>query len=913
MRKLTAILISLLLFPLFCAAQTPDTIQRKQLAVISAYNEAAPWSRRYISLISQDISNRKDFNIASVVHLNNILISDEDTFTRLCDGVFSKLNENKPDYIVLIGNFAFTLRDRIKKEWGEIPMLLIAQNNKYGPLDYYFTDPDASDTEIPPVLKPLEDLREDYNFSLVRTPNKERETVDMMIRMFPDMKKLVFMSDALYLNRHLSHKLREYLKLKYPDIEYEWLVADDKTSMQPYLNNLDFNVGLLLSTWYYVSPGANGYPLMRSGDSYLIDGAHRPVFGLRYSYFPYGIIGGYFNSMEETEKLVMEALDDLVSDKDMRKVPFREPVVSMPVIDYSRMELLGIDESSCPVNTMFLNKPKTTWENYSSYVYAGASICFILILFLVGYIIQVKRRARISKAYDKLVSSMPIGYVKAVVELNHDGKVKNVSYGRRNKTFMELNDLHDLKSLGNFNSDDKWQEIADQMVATSGMQSSIFHTPDGKAHIEFILSPEPQSTDSHLEIDVFVIDVSDKMKVEQTLREAADKALEASNLKSVFLANMSHEIRTPLNAIVGFSELLCKTEDAAKKRKYINVIEANNKLLLRLIGDVVDISKAESGKLAFNMGTVDVNRLIRSVCSGVDMSELPDVRLLEDPGKNECFVISDSFRLKQVLTNLISNAVKFTQSGSITVGYRVVGDMLQFFVKDTGLGIAPADMGSLFNRFLKQNSFVQGTGLGLFISKVVVEKLGGTIKADSAGRGKGATFSFTIPYVPEQQEDVNNSVADNPEYTGRSAMDVSGSDSAGVFGGVNAQNASMPSYKLERKKLLVVEDNVDNYELYVALFDGRYDLVHAWNGEEAIHLFAKESPDLVLMDIGIPVKNGYEATAEIRMLSKSVPVIAVTAYSPPYDSDKFLERGFNAFVPKPIDNELLLRTIRKFI
>lgn len=905
----------LLLFPIVAFSQERADVPKKQLAIISAYNEAAPWPRKYISLISQMISNRKDFNTASVTHLNNIIIYDEEGFNRLQDGVFSKLSDNKPDYVVLIGNFAFTLRERIKKEWGDIPMLLIAKNNKYGPLDYYFTDLNASDTVIPPILKPLEDLRPEYNFSFVRTPNKDRETVDMMIQMFPDMKKLVFMSDPLYDNRHLSHMLREYLKLKYPDIKYEWLVASDKTSMQPYLNNLDFNVGLLLSTWYYVSPGANGYPLMRSGDSYLIDGAHRPVFGLRYSYFPYGILGGYFNSVEETEKDVLAAMSDLISGKEMRDVPFREPSVSMPIIDYERMESFGIEEFRCPKNTLFLNKPKTFWENYGRYVYIAGGVLLLLIIFLVVYVIQVKRRAQISRAYDKLVSSMPIGYVQAIVDLSSEGKVKGVRYGRRNKTFMELNEVHDLKSIKTTKSDEYWQEIADSMVATSCSKSSIFPTPDGQAYIEFILSPEAESTDSRLVVDIFVIDVSDKMKVEQALREAANKAVEADNMKSVFLANMSHEIRTPLNAIVGFSGLLCKTEDIAKKKKFINIIETNNQLLLKLIGDILDISKAESDKLVFNMNTVDVNKLINIICSGFDMTDHPDVRLVVDLGMKECLVTSDSYRLTQILDNLITNAIKFTQRGSITVGYRPEGNMIKFFVKDTGLGIAASDMSSLFNRFIKLNSFVQGSGLGLSISKAVVEKLGGTIKAESPGRGKGSTFWFTIPNVLEKHPDGSDLESDDFERVEKLRKNKikSGTTDDNIVDKESAQDKAMPSYKQERKKLLVVEDNASNYELYVALFDGRYDLVHAWDGEEAISLFAKETPDLVLMDIGIPIKNGYEATAEIRMLSKTVPVIAVTAYAQPDDKEKIRKRGFNAFVPKPIDNELLLHTIRKFI
>ena len=174
-----------------------------------------------------------------------------------------------------------------------------------------------------------------------------------MMHMYPEMKKIVFMADGLYVNRHLSYLIREYIDLKYPNVEYEWLLAGEEGVMIPYLNNTDPNIGLLLSTWYYTAPGISGLPLMSATDSFLINGAHRPVFGLRYAYMSYGIIGGYFVSHELLHDYVRDAVLDLINGKDMREVPFRIPSEAYPYINYPKMLSLDIPSDICPPNTYF--------------------------------------------------------------------------------------------------------------------------------------------------------------------------------------------------------------------------------------------------------------------------------------------------------------------------------------------------------------------------------------------------------------------------------------------------------------------------------------------------------------------------------------------------------------------------------
>ena len=623
---------------------------KKQLVIINSYNEVAPWPRKYINKVIQDMSTRPDFNAVRVIHLNNSLIFNQEDYDDLVSMLFENYSGPNPDYLVLIGNFAFNLRDKIKETWGDIPMLLISQNDKFAPLDFYFTVQSPSDTILPPRMVPLESIRDDYNFTVVLSPNKHKETVDMMIHMYPDMERIVFMADGLYINKHLSHVLREYINMKYPNVEYEWLFAGEEGVMLPYLNNEDPNIGLLLSSWCYTAPGVSGLPLMSATDSFLINGAHRPVFGLRYAYMSYGILGGYFCNPDEIYKNVHEALKDLVSGKDMRDIPFRIPTEASPYVSYPKLMNLDISPSICPDNTVFIDKPVTFWDEYQDYVMIGGGIIlFFLIAFLLWYLIG--KRNRVSQDYNSLVNSMPIGYMQTVVNLDKDGTVKSVHYGGQNRALKNIVNDYNLKSLQSEEYANIWQESIDALGNGDGPTGKIIKAPDDDVYIEFIVNPNKKSKENRMVLDVFAIDVTDKMKVEHVLRDAATKAVEADNMKSAFLANMSHEIRTPLNAIVGFANLLCKTTDPEKKKKFVEIIETNNHLLLKLIGDILDISKADANRMVFNMYKIDVNKLLNAVCSGIDISKKPDVKIEIHKGMEKCFITSDPYRITQVLSD----------------------------------------------------------------------------------------------------------------------------------------------------------------------------------------------------------------------------------------------------------------------
>ena len=244
-------------------------------------------------------------------------------------------------------------------------------------------------------------------------------------------------------------------------------------------------------------------------------------------------------------------------------------------------------------------------------------------------------------------------------------------------------------------------------------------------------------------------DITEKLKIEQDLREAKNKAEESNRLKSAFLANMSHEIRTPLNAIVGFSDMICQIDDPVEKQEYMKIIIANNELLLQLIDDILDLSKIEAGTMDFSYSVTDVNELMSNICHQMEQKDhSPEVQISFIEKAPTCVINTDRVRLSQVMINLMSNAMKFTERGSISIGYRIseAKDKIYFFCKDTGMGIAADKLELVFERFVKLNVFVKGTGLGLAICRVIVERLGGAIGVDSK-EGEGACFWFRIPVI----------------------------------------------------------------------------------------------------------------------------------------------------------------------
>ncbi len=388
-------------------------------------------------------------------------------------------------------------------------------------------------------------------------------------------------------------------------------------------------------------------------------------------------------------------------------------------------------------------------------------------------------------------------------------------------------------------------------------------------------------------------DITERKRVESELINAKEKAEQSDRLKSAFLTNMSHEIRTPMNGILGFTELLKEPNlSSDDQRDFIQTIQISGARMLNTINNIVDISKVESGLTQVDIKETNINEKIEFTYKFFKPdAEAKELKLLFKNGLNtkESVIKTDNEKVYGILTNLVKNAIKFTYEGSIEFGYEKKGEYLEFFVKDTGVGIPENKKELIFERFRQGSESLdriyEGSGLGLSISKSYVDMLGGKIWVESEV-GKGSTFYFTIPY--NGVSEVNN----NKENV------ISAEDKEG---------------QIKNLKILIVEDDEISYALMTRTLQKiSYEVLHAITGVQAIEA-CKNNPDLdlVLMDIRMPQMDGNEATRQIRQFNKDIIIIAQTAHSFSGDKERALEAGCNDYISKPIMKDLLYELIKK--
>ncbi|MEG2493266.1 MAG: response regulator [Rikenellaceae bacterium] len=388
-------------------------------------------------------------------------------------------------------------------------------------------------------------------------------------------------------------------------------------------------------------------------------------------------------------------------------------------------------------------------------------------------------------------------------------------------------------------------------------------------------------------------DITEDVKYQQNLILAKNKAEEADKLKSTFLATMSHEIRTPLNAIVGFSQLLSEITDVEEKNEYRQLIETNSEILLKLIGDILDLSKIEAGSVDINRQELDLAQLCQELYQSFKQRiQNPDVTLRFINPYSKCIANLDKHRFIQIFTNFVTNAIKYTPKGYIEMGYECKPNQIRFYVKDTGIGIANEKKSLIFSRFEKLDDFAQGSGLGLSICKAIADATGGKIGFHSEAN-QGSEFWYVGYTNVDFVEKLEISEADNN-------LESVGFD----------ENASCKNKK--ELEILVAEDNDSNFLLIKNILK-EYHLTRAITGLEAVEKVKTQYFDFVFMDIKMPIMNGLDATSNIRKFNSTIPIVALTANAFNEDKEAALKAGCNHFMTKPITKRELIAVLSKFI
>ena len=1002
-----------------------DAIEGKSyILCINSYTESSPWSSRLISNVTELV--QKDPGITLYVeHLNMLLVENDSILEESKRNIFDKYKGRSPRMLLLLGNSALLLRDEYRKVWGDIPIVLCAQEDYLDSYEAYI----HRQPSTPEERTPLSYLVDPYNLVYLYADLYIPENIRLMKQMIPGMKEFIFIGDGRKVNQDNSVLIEQELNTKYPDIKYKFWSAENMTTNQ-LLDSLYFvdtkTTGVLFASWFYKYAFA-GTSMLATNSHKLIAATSVPIFSLsmvNIASGKEGMLGGYTYNQDRYDAALIQTISDVLKDKQARHISCYIPTDGAPVINYEILVRDGLSLSTCPANTRFLNKPPTFWEHYRYFI-LGTLFSILLITLLFLY--RIRNLNALKKAqqneidamatYKMLVNNMPILYMQEELVTDKNGNPIELIYRNVNSEFekhfyrkeevigrkgseifpesmpeflhftkmaltekraitfpyyfkaidtfydvvlkgthqgnmidifcLDSTELHkaqqklsatnsklamaldvanivpwkwDLKSktiLCDINrpielSTDE-QEVEDSQLSVPDSQyfSKIFKEDrervkqayrdliEGRAEkvkeeyrivnvqknnlhkvewVEAQAAVEARDEDGKpLTLVGSSLVITNRKKMEQELMTAKELAEESNRLKSAFLANMSHEIRTPLNAIVGFSGILASTEEEEEKQEYVSIIENNNTLLLQLISDILDLSKIEAGTLELNYSNIELNELMRELERGFLLRVKTDAVKLEfvEPA-GPCMAYTEKNRLSQLMINLVTNAIKFTEKGSIRFGYEMRENELYFYVTDTGCGIPKDKQQNIFGRFVKLNSFAQGTGLGLSICKTLMDHMGGRIGVESE-EGKGSTFWFTLPYKPAVKEDKKQMPKD------------------------------IQPVSIERNKLtiLVAEDNASNYKLFESILKYDYHLIHAWDGMEAVEMFRKHNPQIVLMDINMPVMDGYEATREIRKYSAKIPIIAVTAFAYASDEQKVMESGFDGYMPKPINAKLL--------
>lgn len=1002
-----------------------DAIEGKSyILCINSYTESSPRSSRLISNVTEFV--QKDPGITLYVeHLNMLLVENDSILEESKRNIFDKYKGRSPRMLLLLGNSALLLRDEYRKVWGDIPIVLCAQEDYLDSYEAYI----HRQPSTPEERTPLSYLVDPYNLVYLYADLYIPENIRLMKQMIPGMKEFIFIGDGRKVNQDNSVLIEQELNTKYPDIKYKFWSAENMTTNQ-LLDSLYFvdtkTTGVLFASWFYKYAFA-GTSMLATNSHKLIAATSVPIFSLsmvNIASGKEGMLGGYTYNQDRYDAALIQTISDVLKDKQARHIPCYIPTDGAPVINYEILVRDGLSLSTCPANTRFLNKPPTFWEHYRYFI-LGTLFSILLITLLFLY--RIRNLNALKKAqqneidamatYKMLVNNMPILYMQEELVTDKNGNPIELIYRNVNSEFekhfyrkeevigrkgseifpesmpeflhftkmaltekraitfpyyfkaidtfydvvlkgthqgnmidifcLNSTELHkaqqklsatnsklamaldvanivpwkwDLKSktiLCDINrpielSTDE-QEVEDSQLSVPDSQyfSKIFKEDrervkqayrdliEGRAEkvkeeyrivnvqknnlhkvewVEAQAAVEARDEDGKpLTLVGSSLVITNRKKMEQELTTAKELAEESNRLKSAFLANMSHEIRTPLNAIVGFSGILASTEREEEKQEYVSIIENNNTLLLQLISDILDLSKIEAGTLELNYSNIELNELMRELERGFLLRVKTDAVKLEfvEPA-GPCMAYTEKNRLSQLMINLVTNAIKFTEKGSIRFGYEMRENELYFYVADTGCGIPKDKQQNIFGRFVKLNSFAQGTGLGLSICKTLMDHMGGRIGVESE-EGKGSTFWFTLPYKPAVKEDKKQMPKD------------------------------IQPVSIERNKLtiLVAEDNASNYKLFESILRYDYHLIHAWDGMEAVEMFREHNPQIVLMDINMPVMDGYEATREIRKYSAKIPIIAVTAFAYASDEQKVMESGFDGYMPKPINAKLL--------
>ncbi len=715
---------------------------------INSYTEASTWSNRVISVLTEYVNDKTELTLA-VEHLEMIMLNSLSELDVFGDYICEHYGDHKPVMVVILGKIAFDLRDRYREMWGDVPIILYNSFDYTGNNQVYF----SRRALTPQERVPISDLADKYNVTLMYNNLFIEENVDFIKSRVPGMDTLIFINDSRYVNYEILADLREVVGRRYPEVKVVSIRPDDMNinDLLYTLNNINTdNTAILFSSWFYRIKVGDRYTVV-SNTSSLISTCHHPIFtiGLEdiITFYP-KMFAGYTYEPKSFKNKLYEVLDMICAGVQPRDIEFYVPEKGNPYVRCDVALSKGISISDFPSDTVFLNRPVSFWSKYKFLIMA---VIFFLVVVIIVMTFRMRLKnirikaaiadeKRVLEHISKVFNNMPIGYME--VKGVYDENDEMIDY-----IYLETNNVN---AMGSRSKSDfinkKLSDIVGDKVRNELISYFVLSEKEGKIVSKYMFDPEKNKwfnitivpNDNSGIFDAFLVDATEVMSLKE-------KAEESNRLKSAFLANMSHEIRTPLNAIVGFSALLAESDDAEEKHQYLSIINANNDLLLRLINDILDLSKIESGTMELKLSTFDMSVEFENYYTTfLQKCQYRNIQLLKHNPYKSCVITIDKNRMLQICMNYLNNALKYTAKGFIKMGYEYKNKGIVVFVQDTGIGVPENKKSLLFRRFQKIDDFAQGTGLGLSICKAIAEVMGGKVGFETEF-GKGSIFWAWIP------------------------------------------------------------------------------------------------------------------------------------------------------------------------
>lgn len=744
------IAISLLLIIFLSAAALSASAQNKDyVLVLNSINLEEGWTKKFYTELHERLNSQKELELKSFM-MSLVLLKDKEEVEKLHKEIL-KTYSTPPKVVLIVGDPGWVVSAPLfDGPWKNIPVILCYSRERI-PKNVDVLLNKETLTEYNTI--PTSDLNKKYNLTILKQPYYIEETLNLIKRFQPDLKRIALISDYRYISMITQKCIREVMGEKFPELELESLSSESISTedLLDTLNTYGKETGVIYCSWFRRN--------LTKGNNYLGDHLKKvlptfvstPVFTLADLDLEKNLYaGGYYISIHDFINTTTSIIERILKGEAASSIPYQNGGTPKLYLNYRDLEWHNTPKSLYPNDAIYYNKPPTFYQQYAIYLWTTGLFIIMTLTFYVFFSIRSRKQRLLKEKYhfflESILENLPIP--TKVIDVNNSGEVliwnkKAEESSGIPASFMLKKKGHEVLKYTHPLS----RKIEEEIVRTGKARTFIERSKNVKGEDATYLIYKRLVTykDEQKWLVSSAINITEEEKIKTELIQAKEHAEKADQLKSAFLANMSHEIRTPLNAIVGFSSILAETTNTEENQEYIRIIEENNYLLLQLINDILDLSKIEAESLNFNYSNVSTKHCLQELEEAFRLRIPQNIRCIIDSTPDDYTIYTDNNRLIQILGNYLSNAIKYTTQGSITIGYYPPkGGKLRFFVRDTGCGI-PADKHQLiFERFVKLDSFKQGTGLGLFICQMLAEKMEATIGVTSEV-GKGSEFWLEVP------------------------------------------------------------------------------------------------------------------------------------------------------------------------